>query len=588
MAEELTIVTRFRAEVDEQNRALAGTSTQLTALAKQLDSSVEGFDRFRSTVDGATDRLKLFGIRGQRMADAINKNIHDPIKRAQFATKLFNKEQARTPGIMDKAESVFRSMGLELGVLEAKLGALYMPLKIAAGAVLALAAAIGKKLFDATKKYVTQSVEHKASLALINEELAKSEKLVGKVTAEWLGLKDAFEEVAVLLKTVRSLMSDTDGTAKTFQVTFNVLKDSAIGLMGPLQSLVNVLRSLKEMSGLTFAEMMKMPIGLLALEKVLQLEPALADAAIKRKGTGVLTPEKQAELDRERIEALRKKLAEERRKTAEWRASMQWQGPELPPDKKKGRKKKLDPEFGPGTAKGHQAWLDARWKAYMDHEKKVGGLLGTITDTFQKEQEKRAAEIREAMAESNRLLDETVEARAFSDAFDWSPQIEGLQRLQTQVAGVRDQFVMLGSAIGEGFGAMAAGEMKAKDFGKTMLTALGQIATQWGQFFLFEGLGFSFLPGGQGFSAGLTAAGIGLTTLGGVLSSLGSKGKPAGGGGAAAAFDTSAMARDILPKEDKRQETIVQVFVAGDQIRDPLWRVVNEGFRTGHIQPAGA
>lgn len=102
-------------------------------------------------MDGATDRLKLFGIRGQRMADAINKNIHDPVKRAKFATELFNKEQARTPGIMDKAESVFRRMGLELGVLEAKLGALYMPLKIAAGAVLALAAAIGKKLFDATK-----------------------------------------------------------------------------------------------------------------------------------------------------------------------------------------------------------------------------------------------------------------------------------------------------------------------------------------------------------------------------------------------------------------------------------------------------
>ena len=88
-------------------------------------------------------------------------------------------------------------------------------------------------------------------------------------------------------------------------------------------------------------------------------------------------------------------------------------------------------------------------------------------------------------------------------------------------------------------------------------------------------------------SVGLTAAGLGLTALGGVLSSLGSKSKPTGGGGAAAAFDTSAMARDILPKEDKRQETTVQVFVAGDQIRDPLWRVVNEGMRTGHIQPAG-
>ena len=93
-----------------------------------------------------------------------------------------------------------------------------------------------------------------------------------------------------------------------------------------------------------------------------------------------------------------------------------------------------------------------------------------------------------------------------------------------------------------------------------------------------------FIPGMAGTGAGLILAGLGLTALGGYLGALG-KGPSAT---ASSSTDTRAMARDILPKEDRQRETYVQVFVAGDQIRDPIWRTMNEGIRTGRVQTMGA
>ena len=181
-------------------------------------------------------------------------------------------------------------------------------------------------------------------------------------------------------------------------------------------------------------------------------------------------------------------------------------------------------------------------------------------------------------------MEEVAGARDFAAAFGWEPDFGTLEKLQSQIDTLKDSFVGLGSAVGQAFGAMIVGEMGLKDFGNMMLAQLGSMAINWGSFFMLLGAGLSYF-GGAG--AALIGIGFGLTVLGGALTALSQRGgnqpKGAGGGGGAAAFDPASMARDISPKRDERRETVVQVFVAGDQIRDPIWRTVNEGIRTNRI-----
>lgn len=616
MAEELTIVTRFRAEVDEQNRALASTSTKLTALAKQLDSSVEGFDRFRSTVDGAVDRLKLFGIRGQRMADAINKNIHDPIKRAQFATKLFIQEQKRIPNIMDRTEGAFRGVGLQLDLLKARLGHLVLPLKIVAGATLALAAAIGKKLFDATKKYVETSKEHALILEKVKEDMEDIERLSGKAISDYFDLDEALREYSISLMVFRGLMRDGDIASRVFRGTLTRIAKTMLSFTGPLGQVVALITDFKDATGLSFLELMKLSTGFKTVERAAlgfsadlktwdwtrsQDGVALADRDTKISGAKVGTKKQFEQIRKDEVAALRKANA------AELKALIAWT---------KGNDKRRLKAARAGATKLAKARADAvkdgrktlmaavqetydrlalldeiNFKHRLRQIKKWYGKIAddlrrTLVKIMKTDLDKDLAKLEVA----NRLREEmekVADASAFAGFFGFDFDLGTLQQLQSQIDTLKDSFVGLGSAVGQAFGAMIVDEYPGmKDFGNMILAQLGNMAIQWGSFFMLIGAGLSFIGGG---GAALIGIGLGLTMLGGALTALSQRGgnQPKGAGGGAAAFDPASMARDILPTGDERKETIVQVFVAGDQIRDPIWRTVNEGIRTNRI-PLGA
>lgn len=84
--------------------------------------------------------------------------------------------------------------------------------------------------------------------------------------------------------------------------------------------------------------------------------------------------------------------------------------------------------------------------------------------------------------------------------------------------------------------AMATGGDAFKDFGKQVLSAVGSLATQIGQFFILVGTAMSATKVFMGLSGGAAiAAGIGLTVLGGVLQGMAGSG---GGGGAVATTST--------------------------------------------------
>lgn len=85
--------------------------------------------------------------------------------------------------------------------------------------------------------------------------------------------------------------------------------------------------------------------------------------------------------------------------------------------------------------------------------------------------------------------------------------------------------------------AMASGGSAFKDFGSQVLSMLGSIAIQIGQFFILVGAGMSATGALLGLSGGAAiAAGVGLTVLGGVLQGMAGGG--GGGGGAVATTST--------------------------------------------------
>jgi len=97
---------------------------------------------------------------------------------------------------------------------------------------------------------------------------------------------------------------------------------------------------------------------------------------------------------------------------------------------------------------------------------------------------------------------------------------------------LKNSAAMMGDAFGNAFAMMSSGATGAGDaMSKSMLGALGQIASMWGRFLMFTGTGLSFLPGGQ-TAAGAIGYGLALQALGGTISGLaGRVGGGAGSGG---------------------------------------------------------
>lgn len=126
--------------------------------------------------------------------------------------------------------------------------------------------------------------------------------------------------------------------------------------------------------------------------------------------------------------------------------------------------------------------------------------------------------------------------------------------------------------------AMATGGNAFKDFGKQVLSMLGSIAVQIGQFFILVGAGMSATGAILGLSGGAAiAAGVGLTVLGGVLQGMaGSSGGGSGavsttstGGGGVVESDstlvnTTGEVTGFNDPETIEKEQRVQLVVQGD------------------------
>lgn len=128
----------------------------------------------------------------------------------------------------------------------------------------------------------------------------------------------------------------------------------------------------------------------------------------------------------------------------------------------------------------------------------------------------------------------------------------------TLVSGVSNAFVAFGNALATGQNAMSA-------FGKSILSTLGGLAIQIGNFFVAVGIGMSAVSTFLGLKGGAAiAAGIGLITLGGVLQGIGS-GPSSSGAQPTSGQSGVAPTSPVGPPDD-----ISQVVSPSEQIKPSL------------------
>lgn len=147
-------------------------------------------------------------------------------------------------------------------------------------------------------------------------------------------------------------------------------------------------------------------------------------------------------------------------------------------------------------------------------------------------EETKLQEMRNAQTQHDLFLAQQKAEQAKKLLATQKKELANFQRsIQTSfVGGMVSAFSSFGQA-------MATGGNAFKDFGKQVLSMLGSIAVQIGQFFILVGAGMSATGAILGLSGGAAiAAGIGLTVLGGVLQGMAGSG---GGGGGAVATTTT-------------------------------------------------
>jgi hypothetical protein len=163
------------------------------------------------------------------------------------------------------------------------------------------------------------------------------------------------------------------------------------------------------------------------------------------------------------------------------------------------------------------------------------------------------------VAEEERLLQEAEKLKKQIDDF-WSDfgdssKALGLQNMQDALAGI-------GTTLGQ---VARSGEDFGDALGATMEALVGQIAGQWGDLFLKQGIGLMFLDPVAG--AGLLAAGIGLKALSGFMSG-GDSTTDTGTTGASGVQDSATAATTVA-----RPEASFGYFEGG---RSPVTIVTND------------
>ena len=588
---------------EELNRAYAGIERLFRTTneaGEEVESSflkgIDTINRLRGNLDDVSDQFKIFGQRGAKIAESLEK-ITDPTKRLALSQELLKKE-------MTASQGVFAKLGDKTAELQARFHALSPASKgallaVAAGATAAAAATaklaqvVAGQLVEAWKAWAAQS--HEA--IQIQEDLdGKTERLqvsLGKLVEESAHITDAQVGFGAsstdLSNRIDSLTSSISGLNEESGNSFNIFGQYT-------QHLVELGRREKERLGL-----------IQATNPLLLTQAALLDqlaASSLSAGTGLDAVE--TAMSEASIEAwkLNRALDELDRKWSDSAFGAQnalgattdaggAAKSEYESRRKAGQdaaKREAEDRKKEGEEKKKQVERDLKAIADMERKfeatKTLSGGSKTQIDKYQddptvKAFEKLKADMQAAntKAGEQRLLGEAQLAEL--DAGN-----ARLQQVSDSMNDAAKGAIMLGASMAAmGIEALVAGESLGS-FGAQALQMFGNFASQAGQVMLATGIGqlalFSGNPVGA-IVAGSTLIGLG-AVLGGLAKRNLKQGGSGGGGGAQAAsqiIDTFA-ARNRR-EDDEPQPIIVYAQFGTERLEPAIANATMSAERNGRL-----
>lgn len=595
----LSGVARVVGDVEDRMTFAAAAADDL---ARRIEPQTDGFDRLRSNVEALSDRLKIFGERGNQMASAIE-GISDPVRRATLAQREFDRLQ--NPDRLTRMATAANDMQAELDLLAARLGPLA---PLAAGAALA----IGGTLVAAVEAYAATNRLAQRDIAALEGAVGRLARALGELVYEggeaggvMQGLATGADNAADLIGNIRE---ESDGLAgaiydlgeawgDAYQIFAWVFAAPVMVGMLALEEGIDALVESGEELPWVWGQVDTLTDSLDALkDKVGETADAMRDdfgAAIDNTVSGFqrLAAETNAAIDAIRWDQFARSTPLARggkagplMPTGEFDTGFR-EGPltqegrfEGERREKRGGGKKKDASEVAGGLRSVLGLAQELSAVQMPTFEGTGVTLEQLALTLKEAGLiEQLTQTGDALYEITRQLEEGFAGSAFQEGIaDALAMKEAMDRLADGIEnGAVDAFASLADASFRAFGAFAVGEGSLKGLGDAMMDTIGDIAGSFGDLFLKAGAGMVFFDPLVG--AGLIGAGLALKVGAGAASAKGSGN--AGSGSSSAAREVERLA-DRLSRDRAEEGRAVapQVLVIGDkEFRGYLYQEIRSG-----------
>lgn len=534
---------------DDLKRSVSTNATkQFGRLAEKIEGVTDGFDKMRGAVDATGDTLRLFGIQGVRVANAIE-DISDPARRATLSLAML-REQA-SPGRLMRFNRALSDTQAELALTRAQLGPVGGALEALALAAGAAMLAMGAFVTKGLKRIIDESPRATGELERLNDKMGDLQEGAARVALGHADVADAMAGANIVtdrldgsIERASGGMTNMEDALQAVWIGFKIA-NPVIGLGGAaLTALSAVGRDASTVMG-DLASVVSDAAGSF---------DGLADSAlsaldtIESRAVGALNS--VLDLGAEILAAQQKKMQQRRRRRGGGGGGARRRREER-------RAAEIAAITGPATTGLEFALQRAAERGVGAQAQGAASPIGQANAQ---------------LTETARLLGEIdTQALATRGAMD---------NLAQSVGGALAQsFLDLGSTVGVALGQFAIGASSLAEFGQAIQGLFSDLSSTIGDFFLKTGLGMLFINPGAG--AGLIAAGIGLKALSGILGGAGAGGGSRGSGGGAAAASTDPS-RFLRPERSMEPSvTNLKVVILGEEIERPVTRFMDDVARRG-------
>jgi hypothetical protein len=542
-------------------------------IGRSLDKATEGMERMRQQVDQTVDPLRMFGKRGIELANAID-DITDPARRSAIALRELRAQA--NPDALQRFNNKLNDMGAELEMAKVKAGPLGLAIGAVTGAVVAGLAAMAAYVGRGLKLLVDESEEAQRRLKILESRFDDLNKAVASAVIGHADLADAMAGLDKVIDDVddgiRSLSQDQFGLEIAIDAVVMGLK-LAFPALGLFSAAMKVLAEI----GATVPPLLK-NVGS-GLNDLVSAFGAATDAAfdffnaLPRKVTGGLGGIGNV------LKGWADAGGEAQLRAAERQAA-----------------RAVEAATRRGGGGGGRSKTDRAKQLQEESAALVGVLANDLDLMMERARESFKVKFMAPLKAQAQALLDSGEMDGLAEI--GKRNLEALQAMDAQAMVMDAQFakladgglsiaingfIGLADAVSMAMGEFLVGAGSLKEFGKSLLQAIADMASQFGSLFLLMGTGFQFIPGLQPAGGGLIAAGLGLKVLAGALGAVAAGGagggRGSGRGGGAAAVDPSRFMR---PERDTEPSvTNLKVVILGEEIERPVTRFIDDVARRG-------